>query len=90
MDTLDIKLNEQGRRRRKRENKGINRRKETLVHKAFELGEFKDIEVALLIYKHGRYTIYRSKGYASRPLSFVEIVSRVIACLRYAIVLILI
>jgi hypothetical protein len=91
MDTIDdVKLNEQGRRRRKRENEGINRRKETLVNKAFELGEFEGIEVALFICKHGRYTTYRSRGYASRPPSFAEIVSRVIACLRCATVLILI
>jgi hypothetical protein len=88
MDAIDVKLNHQGRRRRKRENEGINRRKDTLVKKAFELGEFDGIEVALLIHKHGQYTTYRSKGYISRQPSFAEIVSRAIAYLRYAAVLI--
>jgi hypothetical protein len=87
MDTKDVKLNDQG-RRRKRENEGINRRTETLVNKAFELGELDGIEVALLICKHGQYTTYISKGYTSRQPSFAEIVSRAIACLRYAAVLI--
>jgi len=88
MDTIDVKLNDQGRRRRKRENEGINRRKETLVNKAFELGEFDGIEVALLICKHGQYTTYRSRGYASRRPSFAEIVSRAMPCLSYTAVLI--
>ncbi|KAH9204388.1 hypothetical protein DL95DRAFT_418292 [Leptodontidium sp. 2 PMI_412] len=73
MDTPDVKVNTQGRRRRKRENENINRRKETLVTKAFELGEFEGIEVALLICKNGQYTTYRSRGYASRQPSFGEI-----------------
>ncbi len=90
MDTTNIKLNDQGRRRRKRTNEGINRRKETLVKKAFELGEFNGIEVALLICKHGQYTTYRSRGYVSRQPSFADIVSRAIACLRYTAVLIII
>ncbi|KAH7364045.1 hypothetical protein BKA65DRAFT_472387 [Rhexocercosporidium sp. MPI-PUGE-AT-0058] len=50
MDATDVKLNDQGeKRRRKRENEGINRRVETLVNKASELGEFDGIEVAILI-----------------------------------------
>jgi hypothetical protein len=35
--------------RRKRENEGINRRKVTLIKKAYELGEFDGIDVALII-----------------------------------------
>ncbi|KAH7364052.1 hypothetical protein BKA65DRAFT_368900, partial [Rhexocercosporidium sp. MPI-PUGE-AT-0058] len=53
----------------KRQNEGINRRKETLIKKAYELGECDGIDVALIICKHGRYTTYSSKGYASRPPS---------------------
>jgi hypothetical protein len=52
MDTLNVKLNGE-RRRRKRKNEGINRRKETLVNKAFELGELDGIDVALIICKYG-------------------------------------
>ncbi|KAH6700680.1 hypothetical protein BKA61DRAFT_427413, partial [Leptodontidium sp. MPI-SDFR-AT-0119] len=57
----------------KRQNEGINRRKETLIKKAYELGECDGIDVALIICKHGRYTTYSSKGYASRPPSMAEI-----------------
>lgn len=84
---MDIKLNDQGRKRRKRENEGINRRKTTLVNKAFELGEFDGIEVALLICKHGQSTTYRPEGFALQQPSFAEIVSRAIAYLRYSVVL---
>ncbi|KAH7374096.1 hypothetical protein BKA64DRAFT_649118 [Cadophora sp. MPI-SDFR-AT-0126] len=72
MDTINAKLNE--RRRRKRENEGINRRKDTLVKKAFELGEFDGIDVVLIICKYGQYTTFRSKGYVSWQPSFAEIV----------------
>ena len=71
-------------------NKGINRRKDTLIKKAYELGEFNGINVALIICKHGRYTTYSSKGYASRLPSMAEIVSKAIARLKYTTVLIVI
>ena len=48
MDTTNAKLKGE-RRRRKRENEGINRRKDTLVKTAFELGEFDGVDVALEI-----------------------------------------
>ncbi len=64
--------------RRKRKNEGINRRKDTLVKKAYELEEFNDVDVALIIYKYSRYTMYRSRDYKSWPLTLVEIVSKVI------------
>ncbi|KAK0113399.1 hypothetical protein ONS95_013653 [Cadophora gregata] len=73
IDTINAKLNE--RRRRKRENEGINRRKDTLVKKAFELGEFDGIDVVLIICKYGQYTTFRSKGYVSWQPSFAEIQS---------------
>ncbi|KAH7370785.1 hypothetical protein BKA65DRAFT_471965 [Rhexocercosporidium sp. MPI-PUGE-AT-0058] len=75
MDTTNAKLKGE-RRRRKRENEGINRRKDTLVKKAFELGEFDGIDVALIICKYGRYTTYRSRDYVSWP-SFAEILSKI-------------
>ena len=74
MDTKVTEHNYQG-IKRKRKNEGINRRKDTLVKKAYELGEFDGIDVALIICKHGRYTMYRSTDHGSWPLSMAEIVS---------------
>ncbi len=87
MDTTNVKLKGE-RRRRKRENEGINRRKDTLVKKAFELGELDGIDVALIVCKYGQYTTYRSRGYVSWQPSFAEIVSGVAAYLRYTAMLI--
>jgi hypothetical protein len=81
MDTINVKRNDEG-KRRKRTNEGLNRRKDTLIKKAYELGEFNGIDVALIICKHGRYSTYRSKGHASWPPSMAEIVSKAIACLK--------
>ncbi|TVY20226.1 hypothetical protein LARI1_G001644 [Lachnellula arida] len=72
MDIANVKRNNEG-KRRKRKNEGLNKRKNTLVKKAYELGEFDGIDVALIICKHGRYTTYRSKDYASWPPSMAEI-----------------
>jgi hypothetical protein len=82
MDTINVKRNDEG-KRRKRKNEGINRRKDTLIKKAYELGEFDGIDVALIICKHGRYTTYRSRDHVSWPPSIAEIVSKAIACLKY-------
>ena len=87
MDITNAKLNGE-RRRKKRENEGINRRKKTLVKKAFGLGEFEGIEVALIICKYGRYTTYRPRDYVSRQPSFAEIVSRVAVYFKYTAILI--
>jgi hypothetical protein len=43
MDTMKAKRNDEG----------LNRRKDTLIKKAYELGEFDSIDVALIICKHG-------------------------------------
>jgi hypothetical protein len=82
MNTINVKRNDEG-KRRKRKNEGINRRKDTLIKKAYELGEFDGIDVALIICKHGRYTTYRSKDHVLWPPSIAEIVSKAIACLKY-------
>jgi hypothetical protein len=82
IDTTNVKRNDEG-KRRKRKNEGINRRKDTLIKKAYELGEFDSIDVALIICKHGRYITYRSRDYVSWPLSIAKIVSKAIACLKY-------
>jgi hypothetical protein len=89
MDSPKIKRNDKW-VKRKRQNEGINRRKDTLIKKAYELGEFDGIDVALIICKHGRYTIYSSKDHALWPPSIAEIVSKAIACLNTRPVLILI
>jgi hypothetical protein len=61
--------------KRKRENEGINRRKDTLIKKVYELGQFEGIDIVLIICKYGRYTIYRSRDYKIWLLLIVEIVS---------------
>jgi len=81
MDTTNVKRNDKG-KRRKRKNEGINRRKDTLIKKAYELGEFDGIDVALIICKHGRYTTYRSRDHTSWPPSVAEIVSKAICLLE--------
>jgi putative salt-induced outer membrane protein YdiY len=75
MDNTNVKRNDEG-KRRKRKNEGINRRKDTLIKKAYELGELDSIDVALIICKHGRYTTYKSRDYASWPPFITEIVSK--------------
>jgi len=74
MDATEIHRNDEG-MRRKRENEGINRRKDILIKKVYELGEFDGIDVALIICKHGQYTTYRSRDHKTWPPSMAEIVS---------------
>jgi hypothetical protein len=59
-----VKRNDEG-KRRKRKNEGINKRKDTLIKKAYKLREFDNIDVALIICKHSWYIIYKSKDYIS-------------------------
>ncbi|KAH7317194.1 hypothetical protein BKA65DRAFT_570622, partial [Rhexocercosporidium sp. MPI-PUGE-AT-0058] len=61
------------RRRKKRENEGINNRQKTLLNKAHELREFEGVEVVVIVWKHGKYTTYVSEGYRSQQPSFREI-----------------
>jgi hypothetical protein len=81
MDTPKNGRNNEG-KRRKRKNEGINRRIETLITKAYELGKFDGVDVALTICKHGRYTTYKSRGHASWPPSMAEIVGKTTICLN--------
>ena len=46
-------------------NKEINNRQKTLLHKAYELGEFVGVEIIVIIKKYGKYITYVSKGYKS-------------------------
>jgi hypothetical protein len=64
IDNINVKRNDKG-KRRKRKNEGINKRKDTLIKKAYKLKELDSIDMALIIYKHGRYITYRSKDYVS-------------------------
>jgi len=51
IDTLKIKRDNKG-KRRKRKNKEINRRIETLIIKAYKIGKFNSINIALIICKY--------------------------------------
>jgi hypothetical protein len=56
MLTAKIKRNNQGKRKTKeRSNK---QEKGTLIEKAYELGEFDGMDMALIVCKHCRYTAY--------------------------------
>jgi hypothetical protein len=61
--------------KQKKKNEALNRRKKTLIKKAFKLGEFNNIDVALIIRKHGRYITYRSTARMTWPPSMADIVS---------------
>ena len=52
INTLKIERDNEG-KRRKRKNKGINKRIETLITKAYKIGKFDGVDVALTICKHG-------------------------------------
>jgi hypothetical protein len=86
IDTPKIKRNNEG-KRRKRKNEGINRRIETLITKAYELGKFDGVDVALTICKHSRYTIYKFKVHASWPPSIAEIVRKATICLNIRVLI---
>jgi hypothetical protein len=81
MDTLKIERDNEG-KRRKRKNEGINKRIETLITKAYEIGKFDSVDIALTICKHSRYTTYHFKVHASWPLFIAEIVRKAMICLN--------
>jgi hypothetical protein len=74
MDAKTPRRNNEG-IRRKRKNEGINKRKDTLIKQAYELGEFDGVDVALIICKHGRCTPYRPRDHKTWPPPMAEIVS---------------
>jgi hypothetical protein len=53
----------------KRRSQRLNRRKETLLKKAYEMGEFCEVDVALIlrIRKTGRYITFKSVNLESFP-----------------------
>lgn len=61
----------------KRRSERLNRRKSTLINKAYELAEFCDVDVALIIRNHktGHYITYNSVDLDSWPPSKEQIVS---------------
>ena len=82
MDTTNVKRKNDG-VRKTRKNEGTNRRMDTLVKKTHEIGECDGVDMALIICKHSRYTMYRSRDYASWPPSMEEIVREVAPDLIY-------
>jgi hypothetical protein len=59
---------------RRRQSENASRRKNTLIKKVYEYGELFSADVALIIYKNGRYSTYRSVNKPSFPPSMKEIV----------------
>ncbi|KAG4415557.1 hypothetical protein IFR04_011321 [Cadophora malorum] len=61
----------------KRRSERLSRRKATLINKAYELAEFCDVDVALIIRNRqtGRYFTYNSVDLASWPPSKEQIAS---------------
>jgi hypothetical protein len=61
----------------KRRSERLSRRKSTLIKKAYKLGEFYDVDVALIIYncRTSLYTTYKSVDLESFPPSKEEIAS---------------
>ncbi|KAF8847277.1 hypothetical protein BDZ45DRAFT_709734 [Acephala macrosclerotiorum] len=59
----------------KRTSQRLNRRKETLLKKAYEMGEFCEVDVALIlrIRKTGRYITFKSVDLESFPPSMEQI-----------------
>ena len=58
----------------KRRLENLGRRKKTLFKKAYELGEYDGIDVALIIRQNGRFFTYRSIDHESWPPSMKDIV----------------
>jgi hypothetical protein len=80
---MDTKIERDNKgKRRKRKNKEINRRIETLITKAYKIGKFDGVNIALTICKYSRYTTYNSKVYILWPLSIAEIVNKAAICLN--------
>lgn len=52
----------------------VRRRILTLVRKGYEAGQFDGVEVAVVVFHHGRFTTYRSIDKDSWPPSLSEIV----------------
>ena len=58
----------------KYEREGLCRRIHTLIKKGYEVGEFDNVEVAIIVLNHGRFSTYRSTDEDSWPPSIADIV----------------
>jgi hypothetical protein len=58
----------------KRERQNIDRKIKTLLSKAFILGLSPDVDVAVWVFKRGRWTLFRSNLKDSFPPNLAEIV----------------
>jgi hypothetical protein len=67
----------------KRNRGRAERREKTLLKKVHGLGTFPGIDVAVIIPKRGRYSIYTSTNQESSPPTMAGIVSRVSISLMY-------
>ncbi len=54
-----------------------------MITKAYEIGKFDGIDVALIICKHGQYSTYKSRVHASWPPSMAKIVSKAMIWFKY-------
>jgi len=63
---------------RNRKQQNFQRRKHTLLKKAYELGQLGNADIAFFIYKAGRYFTYRSTDRPSWPPTWEEIVSTIV------------
>lgn len=61
----------------KRRSERIRKRKKTVFQKAYELGKFPEIEIAIIIFQNGRYFTFNSTKDESWPPSMKEIVGGV-------------
>ena len=59
---------------RKRRTDNLGRRKKTLLKKAYELGKYDGVDVAVIIRQNGKFFTYRSVDHKSWPPSMEEIV----------------
>ena len=59
----------------KRRSENLGRRKKTVIKKAYELGKYDGVDVALIIRQNGQFFTYRSIDHESWPPSMKEIVS---------------
>ena len=61
----------------KRRSERLRRRKNTVFQKAHELGKLCGVDVAVIVFQHGRCFMYKSIEQEAWPPSIEEIVSKV-------------
>lgn len=73
-DLVVRKIHMQSKTRKKEQGNALRRMK-TLIKKSHELGKVPGFDVAIIIRRNGRYTIYKSKEHKCFPPSMAELVS---------------